>query len=203
MLDGFLDQGGHRLSGVRRAGSSENLRLGEGRGRGCRRGPQDAPATAFPDAEVELLAGIMPALTLVFMLRTIQQRGAHADHDISGERCRRTRAQAGNIVRGRAQPIRAASSGSARSHQVSRASPTPATPDRSARPAQRLAPKRRSRKSKPMGGTRPQVHGRRDPGHFFPTTTRREPASARSTPPQASAAGSPLSTSDATRPGCR
>ena len=82
----------------------ESVRLGEGEGIAAS-WTTDAPE-GFSDAQVELLAGIMPPLTLFFMVRTMHRDGTHADRDVSRQRCR-GRVLAGAIVRGSAEPIRA------------------------------------------------------------------------------------------------
>ncbi len=103
MLDGFLDQGvTDYLAFAERV--SENLRLGEGEGV-VSSWTTDAPA-GFSDAEVEMLAGIMPALTLAFMLRTTNSAARTLITTYLGSDAAE-RVLAGNIVRGRAQPIRA------------------------------------------------------------------------------------------------
>jgi adenylate cyclase len=65
----------------------------------------DAPG-GFSDAAVEVLAGIMPPLTLVFMLRAMNQAARTLLTTYLGTDAAE-RVLAGNIVRGRAESIRA------------------------------------------------------------------------------------------------
>jgi adenylate cyclase len=60
----------------------------------------------FSAAQIDLLAGIMPALTLVFMLRTMNRNARTLITTYLGSDAAE-RVLAGNIVRGRADPIRA------------------------------------------------------------------------------------------------
>ena len=60
----------------------DDVRLGTGRGI-VASWTTDAP-DGFTEEEIGLLAGIMPALTVAFMLRTTQSQCAHADFDVSG-----------------------------------------------------------------------------------------------------------------------
>jgi len=60
----------------------------------------------FTEAQIELLAGIVPALTLVFMLRTTHRTARTVITTYLGTHAAE-RVLAGNIVRGRAEPIRA------------------------------------------------------------------------------------------------
>ncbi len=103
MLDGFQDQGvTDYLAFAKRVG--ESVLLGEGEGM-VASWTTDASA-AFSDAQVELLAGIMPALTLAFMLRTTNRAARTLITTYLGSDAAE-RVLAGNIVRGRAQAIRA------------------------------------------------------------------------------------------------
>ena len=103
MLDGFRDQGvTDYLAFAERV--SESMRLGEGEGL-VASWTTDAPA-GFSDAQVEMLAGIMPALTLAFMLRTTNRAARTLITTYLGSDAAE-RVLAGNIVRGRAQAIRA------------------------------------------------------------------------------------------------
>jgi adenylate cyclase len=60
----------------------------------------------FSAAQIELLAGVMPPLTLVFMLRTMNRTARTLIQTYLGSNAAE-RVLAGNIVRGRAEPIRA------------------------------------------------------------------------------------------------
>jgi adenylate cyclase len=103
MLDGFLDEGvTDYLAFAERVG--ESVRLGEGEGV-VSSWTTDAPA-GFSDAQVEMLAGIMPALTLAFILRTTNRAARTLITTYLGSDAAE-RVLAGNIVRGRAQTIRA------------------------------------------------------------------------------------------------
>jgi adenylate cyclase len=103
MLDGFRDQGvTDYLAFAERIG--ESVRLGEGEGM-VSSWTTDA-AAGFSDAQVEMLAGIMPALTLAFMLRTTSRATRTLITTYLGSDAAE-RVLAGNIVRGRAQAIRA------------------------------------------------------------------------------------------------
>ena len=66
----------------------------------------DAP-DGFTDAEVDCSPGIMPPLTLSILLRTTSSRHAHAADDVSRTGTPQNACSPGNIVRGRAEPIRA------------------------------------------------------------------------------------------------
>jgi adenylate cyclase len=103
MLDKFQDQGvTDYLAFSVRVG--EPIRLGVGDGIAAS-WTTDAPK-GFADAEVELLTGIMPPLTLAFMLRT-NHRDTRTLLTTYLGRDAAERVLAGNIVRGRAEPIRA------------------------------------------------------------------------------------------------
>jgi adenylate cyclase len=82
----------------------ESLRLGEGEGFAVS-WAGDAP-NGFTDAQIELLAGILPALTLAMMLRTTNRAARTLITTYLGSDAAE-RVLAGNIVRGRAEPIQA------------------------------------------------------------------------------------------------
>ena len=103
MLDRFQDQGAtDYLAFSVRVG--ETIRLGVGGGISAS-WATDAP-DGFPAMQVELLAGIMPALTLAFMLRTTHRDARTLLTTYLGRHAA-DRVLAGNIVRGRAESIRA------------------------------------------------------------------------------------------------
>jgi adenylate cyclase len=103
MLDQFQDQGfTDYLAFSVEVG--ESLRLGESEGLSAS-WTTDA-ADGFSTAEVELLEGIMPELTLAFTLRTTHRAARTLLTTYLG-RDAAERVLAGNIVRGRAVPIRA------------------------------------------------------------------------------------------------
>ena len=103
LLDGFRDQGvTDYVAFAERVG--ESVLLGEGEGM-VSSWTTDAPA-GFSDAQVEMLAEIMPALTLAFMLRTTNRAARTLITTYLGSDAAE-RVLAGNIVRGRAQAIRA------------------------------------------------------------------------------------------------
>jgi adenylate cyclase len=103
MLDRFQDDGmTDYVAFASRV--SESVRLGEGDGL-VASWTTDAPH-GFTDTQIGLLAGIMPALTLVFMLRTSHRIARTALTTYLGADAAK-RVLAGNIVRGRAEPIRA------------------------------------------------------------------------------------------------
>ncbi len=103
MLDGFRDQGvTDYVAFAERVGQS--VLLGEGEGM-VSSWTTDATA-GFSEAQVEMLAGIMPALTLAFMLRTTNRAARTLITTYLGSDAAE-RVLAGNIVRGRAQAIRA------------------------------------------------------------------------------------------------
>ena len=103
MLDQFQDDGvtDYAAFVVRVA---DQLRLGEGGGI-VASWSTDAP-DGFTDAQIELLAGILPALTVVFMLRITHRNARTLISTYLGADAA-SRVLAGNIVRGRAEPIRA------------------------------------------------------------------------------------------------
>ena len=80
------------------------MRLGEGEGIAAS-WTTDVPE-GFSDAQVQLLAGIVPPLTLVFMVRTMNRTARTLIQTYLGIDAAK-RVLAGNIVRGRAEPIRA------------------------------------------------------------------------------------------------
>ena len=103
LLDGFRDQGvTDYVAFAERVG--ESVRLGEGEGI-VSSWTTDAPG-GFSEVQVEMLAGIMPALTLAFMLRTTNRAARALITTYLGSDAAE-RVLAGNIVRGRAQAIRA------------------------------------------------------------------------------------------------
>jgi len=103
MLDRFQDQGvTDYLAFSVRVG--ETIRLGVGEGITAS-WATDVP-DGFPSTQVELLAAIMPALTLAFMLRTTHRDARTLLTTYLGRHAA-DRVLAGNIVRGRAEAIRA------------------------------------------------------------------------------------------------
>ncbi len=103
MLDQFQDQGvTDYLAFAVRVGKAIRLGIGEGISASW---TTDAPE-GFVDAQVELLAGIMPALTLTIMLQTTYRDARTLLTTYLGRHAA-DRVLAGNIVRGRAEPIRA------------------------------------------------------------------------------------------------
>jgi adenylate cyclase len=82
----------------------ESLRLGEGEGFAVS-WAGDAPY-GFADAQIEVLAGILPALTLAMTLRTTNRAARTLITTYLGSDAAE-RVLAGNIVRGRAEPIQA------------------------------------------------------------------------------------------------
>jgi adenylate cyclase len=103
MLDRFQDQGvTDYLAFSLRIG--ESIRVGDAEGI-VASWTTDAPA-GFADAEVELLGAIMPALTLAFMLRTAYRDTRTLLTTYLGRHAA-DRVLAGNVVRGRAEPIHA------------------------------------------------------------------------------------------------
>lgn len=103
MLDRFHDEGvTDYVAFASRVG--ESVRLGEGEGI-LASWTTDAP-DGFSDAQIELLDAIIPALTLAFMLRTTHRIARTVLATYLGSDAAE-RVLAGNIVRGRAEPIRA------------------------------------------------------------------------------------------------
>jgi adenylate cyclase len=103
MLDRFQDEGVTDYVAFA-ARVAEDLRLGESSGI-VASWSTDAP-DGFTDAQIELLAGILPALTVVFMLWTTNRNARTLLSTYLGTDAAK-RVLAGNIVRGRAEPIRA------------------------------------------------------------------------------------------------
>ena len=103
MLDRFQDQGATDYLAISvRVGETVQLGVGEGITASW---TTDAP-DGFPSTQVDLLGGIMPALTLAFMLRTTHRDARTLLTTYLGRHAA-DRVLAGNIVRGRAEPIRA------------------------------------------------------------------------------------------------
>jgi len=103
MLDGFQDGGATDYVAIAsRVG--ESVRLGEGEGV-VASWTTDNPG-GFSATQIQLLAGVMPHLTLVFMLRTMNRTARTLIQTYLGSNAAE-RVLAGNIVRGRAEPIRA------------------------------------------------------------------------------------------------
>ena len=103
MLDGFQDEGvTDYVALIARVG--ESVRLGGGEGI-VASWTTDAP-DGFTDDQLKLLAGLMPALTLAFMVRTTIRVARTLLTTYLGSDAAE-RVLAGNIVRGRAEPIRA------------------------------------------------------------------------------------------------
>jgi len=103
LLDEFLDEGvTDYVAFVTAVG--ESVRLGDRSGM-LSSWTTDAPG-GFADDQIELLAGILPTLALTFMLRTTRQAARTLITTYLGSDAAE-RVLAGNIVRGRAEPIRA------------------------------------------------------------------------------------------------
>ena len=103
MVDRFQDEGARDyVAFASRVG--ESVRLGEGEGM-VASWTTDV-VEGFSEAQIELLAGVMPPLTLVFMLRTMNRTARTLIQTYLGSDAAE-RVLAGNIVRGRAEPIRA------------------------------------------------------------------------------------------------
>jgi adenylate cyclase len=103
LLDGFQDDGvTDYVAFSSRCG--EGLQLGETRGI-VASWTTDAPR-GFTQGQIETLAGIMPALAMVFLLRTTHRTARTLITTYLGSDAAE-RVLAGNIVRGRAEPIRA------------------------------------------------------------------------------------------------
>jgi len=103
MLDTLQSEGAtDYVAFVSRVG--ESLRLGEGEGIVVS-WTSDA-ADGFTEAQIDLLAGILPVLTLTMMLRTTHRAARTLITTYLGSDAAE-RVLAGNIVRGRADPIRA------------------------------------------------------------------------------------------------
>jgi hypothetical protein len=103
MLDRFQDEGAvDYVAFASRIG--ESVRLGEGEGI-VASWTTDA-TEGFSDTQIQLLSGVMPPLTLVFMLRTMNRTARTLIQTYLGSDAA-DRVLAGNIGRGRAEPIRA------------------------------------------------------------------------------------------------
>jgi adenylate cyclase len=103
LLDSFRDRGvTDYVAFAQRVGDS--VLLGEGEGM-MSSWTTDAPA-GFSEAQLEMLAGITPALTLAFTLRTTNRAARALITTYLGSDAAE-RVLAGNIVRGRAEAIRA------------------------------------------------------------------------------------------------
>jgi len=103
MLDRFQDQGvTDYLAFSVRVGETVRLGAGEGITASWTTDALDG----FSNTQVELLAGIMPSLTLAFLLRTTHRDARTLLTTYLGQHAAE-RVLAGNIVRGRAEPIRA------------------------------------------------------------------------------------------------
>jgi len=103
LLDGFQDEGVTDFAAFTQK-VGENMLLGQGEGMASS-WATDAPA-GFSEPQIEILDGIMPSLTLACMLR-ITNRVARTLITTYLGRDAAERVLAGNIVRGRAQAIRA------------------------------------------------------------------------------------------------
>jgi adenylate cyclase len=103
LLDGLQDEGVTDFAAFAE-GVGESMLLGKAEGM-VASWATDAPA-GFSEAQVEMLDGIMPALTLAYMLRTTNRAARTLITTYLG-RDAAERVLAGNIVRGRAEPIRA------------------------------------------------------------------------------------------------
>jgi len=103
MVDRFQDEGATDYVAIA-SRVAESVRLGEGEG--IVASWTTDMAQGFSDAQVRLLAAIMPPLTLVFMLRTMNRTARTLIQTYLGSDAAE-RVLAGNIVRGRAEPIRA------------------------------------------------------------------------------------------------
>jgi adenylate cyclase len=103
LLDRFQDEGATEYLAYA-AYTAESMRIGDGRGIVVS-WTTDAPG-GFTDGEAVLLATVMPSLTLAFTLRTtIRTARTLLDTYLGTDAAERV--LAGNIVRGRAEPIRA------------------------------------------------------------------------------------------------
>ena len=103
MLDRLQDEGAaDYIAFISRVGGS--VVLGEGEGI-MASWTTDAPE-GFSGAQIQQLADVMPPLTLVFMLRTMNRTARTLIQTYLGSDAAE-RVLAGNIVRGRAEPIRA------------------------------------------------------------------------------------------------
>ncbi len=103
LLDGFVERGAtDYVAFVARV--AQSVRLGEGEGLAAS-WMTDAPA-GFTDAQLALIEGVVPALTIAFMLGTTARTARTLITTYLGRHAAE-RVLAGNIVRGRASPIRA------------------------------------------------------------------------------------------------
>lgn len=103
LLDGFFERGAtDYVAFVSRVAPS--VRLGEGEGMAAS-WMTDTPG-GFTDAQLALIEGIVPALTIAFMLGTTTRTARTVITTYLGSHAAE-RVLAGNIVRGRATPIRA------------------------------------------------------------------------------------------------
>ena len=103
MLDGFQREGATDYVAFA-SRVAENVRLGEGEGIAAS-WMTDA-TQGFDDSQIELIAAIMPKLTITFMLGTTTRTARTLITTYLGSHAAE-RVLAGNIVRGRATPIRA------------------------------------------------------------------------------------------------
>ena len=103
LLDGFVDRGATDYVAFA-SRVAQSVRFGEGQGIAAS-WMTDAPA-GFSDAQIALIEGIVPALTIAFMLDTTTRTARTVITTYLGSHAAE-RVLAGNIVRGRATPIRA------------------------------------------------------------------------------------------------
>jgi adenylate cyclase len=103
LLDGFVERGATDYVAFA-SRVAANVRLGEGEGIAAS-WLTDAPA-GFTDRQLALIEGIVPALTIAFMLGTTTRTARTVITTYLGSHAAE-RVLAGNIVRGRATPIRA------------------------------------------------------------------------------------------------
>ena len=103
LLDGFQAQGATDYVGFM-SRVAESVRLAEGEGI-VASWMTDAPH-GFTDEQIELLAGVMPELAIAFMLGTTHRTARTLLTTYLGSHAAE-RVLAGNIVRGRATPLRA------------------------------------------------------------------------------------------------
>ena len=103
LLDGFVECGATDYVAFA-ARVAENVRFGEGQGIAAS-WMTDAPA-GFSEAQIALIEGIVPALTIAFMLGTTTRTARTVITTYLGSHAAE-RVLAGNIVRGRATSIRA------------------------------------------------------------------------------------------------
>lgn len=103
LLDGFVEGGATDYVAFA-SRVAENVRFGQGQGIGVS-WMTDAPA-GFSEAQIALMQGIVPALTMAFILGTTTRTARTVITTYLGSHAAE-RVLAGNIVRGRATPIRA------------------------------------------------------------------------------------------------